>query len=214
MLDFKNISISFGEKPLLSNISGRFDPGQFIAIVGPNGVGKTTLIKSLAGLERPTSGDIQFFNQDIFSIPPKNLAKLRGYIPTDSICHWDMIVEDVIALGLIHHPTNRQDQVFAIMQDLGLTSFQGRTINSLSSGEKAITHLARVLIANPDYIFADEILGNLHITNQHKIMQHLQRLTEKGKTVVLITHNLLLSQDYCNVIFSLESNRLSFEPIK
>tara|TARA_R110002050_G_scaffold70425_2_gene151795 strand:- start:19273 stop:19965 length:693 start_codon:yes stop_codon:yes gene_type:complete len=210
MLAFKNIKMIFDYNSVLENISGEFTPGKFIAVTGKNGSGKTTLIRILAGLQKPTAGQVYFYNKNVFDISVKRLAELRSYIPSNSLCHWDLYIEDIIKLGLLKSKESKAEKhlkVHNILSDLGLVEFKGRKINTLSSGEKAMVYLARALISNPDYIFGDEILSNLHQDNQHKIMRYLKTLAAKGKAVILITHNMDMAKEYCDSIYNLDSGQ-------
>jgi len=210
MLEFNNIEMTFNNSTVIKNLSGQFSAGKFIGITGQNGTGKTTLIRILSGLQKPTNGTVYFFNKNVFDISSKRLAKLRSYIPSDSICHWDLYVEDIIKLGLINSKeseTSKQTKVNNIMSDLGLIQFKDREISTLSSGEKSIVYIARGLISNPDYIFGDEILSNLHKTNQHKILRYLKSLTAKGKSIILITHNVDIAKEYCDSIYNLDHEK-------
>lgn len=210
MLEFKNIQMAFDGNCILKNINGLFDQSQLIAITGQNGVGKSTLIRILAGLQRPSQGAIYFFNKDLYTLSEKRLAKLRTYIPSEPLCHWNLRVKDIIGLGLLNtklSENKKMEKIYKIMKDLDLLEFKSREINSMSSGEKAMVYLARAAVANPDYIFADELLSNLHIDNQHKIMRYLKHLTTLGQTIILVTHNVDIATQYCDKIFNMDDEK-------
>jgi iron complex transport system ATP-binding protein len=215
MLEFKNIHMAFNNNVILENTQGCFHQGQIIAITGKNGVGKSTLLRILSGIQKPTKGSIYFFNKDLYTISLKRLADLRSYIPAERHCHWDLCIEDVISLGLINQQLPekiKEEKISNVMKDLDLIKFKGRKIHSLSSGEKTMAFLARAIISNPDYLFADELLSNLHEENQHRVMHYLQILAQQGKCIVLVTHNMNIAKKYCDQIYNLEyKNDLSQE---
>jgi ABC-type cobalamin/Fe3+-siderophores transport system ATPase subunit len=121
MLEFKNIEMIFNNTSVLKNISSQFISGKFIAIIGQNGSGKSTLMRILSGLQKPTKGSVYFFNKDLSTLSEKKLSTLRTYVSSEHHCHWNLLAEDIVALGLLNTPlsdTKKMENVYEHMKNL------------------------------------------------------------------------------------------------
>jgi iron complex transport system ATP-binding protein len=145
-------------------IGGRLSPtslevctGELVALLGPNGGGKTSLLRALAGIER-TAGDVQLAGEPLHDVPPARRQALLAFLPASRDIGWPIAARDVIALGAAHpDPAHIED----LIQLLELSPFADRPVNSLSTGERARVLLARALASRPKLLLLDEPLSNL-----------------------------------------------------
>lgn len=188
------LTVNYGNVPVLWDISMKVPAGKIVGIIGPNGAGKTTLIKTALGLLKPLSGTIEFFD--------KPLPKVRervAYIPQRETVDWDfpITVRDLVLmgrygrLGLFRWP--RQADYAAVheyLEMVGMEKYGSRQISQLSGGQQQRVFLARALIQQADVYLMDEPFAGIDIATRTVIMKLLQRLRDNGKTVFVVHHEL------------------------
>ncbi|ORU94492.1 MAG: cobalamin/Fe3+-siderophore ABC transporter ATP-binding protein [Cycloclasticus sp. symbiont of Bathymodiolus heckerae] len=199
-----NINVSLSGKRILKDISVEFQSGKLIGLVGPNGAGKSTLIRVLAGLQMVTSGEIHLDKQPLQSLERLDLAKKITYLPQTGECHWPMTVERVVMLGRHPHIDNHRldsvnmQAVEQAIKDADIEHLVSRAVNELSGGERARVMLARALATQSDILLADEPIASLDPRHQIEVMALLQALAHKGKSVIVVLHELHLAMRYCD----------------
>jgi zinc transport system ATP-binding protein len=189
---FDSVSFSYGDVQVLENVSFHIHRGEFIALVGPNGSGKTTALKLLLGLERPASGRIERFGD-----AGEKAAAWRdrlGYVPqqppTDR--SFPISVRDVVRMGLLRpargYAAKGKAAIDEAMEQAGITALAERPWRALSGGQRRRTLVARALAACPDLLVLDEPTANMDSESEARLFETLGRL--KGKTTILIvTHD-------------------------
>tara|TARA_R110002111_G_scaffold199828_1_gene265267 strand:+ start:42707 stop:43474 length:768 start_codon:yes stop_codon:yes gene_type:complete len=208
-----NITVQLSEKTILSGINVDFKAGQLTGLVGPNGAGKSTLLRALAGLQTVSSGQVLFGEQSIQDMAPLNKAKKIAYLPQTHECHWPLPVERVVLLGRHphndgHHVSDKSLQaVKEAIAEADIGHLVGRPVNELSGGERARVMLARALATQSDILLADEPIVSLDPRHQIDVMALLQSLARKGKTVIVVLHELHLAMRYCQQLVLLESGK-------
>ena len=188
------------EVKALDGISFQVEEGEFIAIIGPSGSGKSTLLHSIAGLEKPTSGNVYFYDKDIYKMNKKELTILRrqkigiiyqfyNLIPT-------LNVEENIILPIeLDRKKIDTKKLDEIIKFLGLEKRKKHLPNELSGGQQQKVAIGRALMINPTIILADEPTGNLDSKSSEEIMQVLKKANKDYKqTIIMITHNLEVAQ--------------------
>jgi len=181
---------------VLHQIDLEIKAGEFVAIMGPSGSGKSTLMHILGFLERPSCGQYFFGGQDSSKLTDDELAVIRnekvGFIFQSFNLLPKTSVYDNVRLPLLYDDKKRvKDHKEAIKEAImavGLYHRMGNLSNQLSGGEKQRVAIARALVTRPEVIFADEPTGNLDSKSGKLIMEILQDLNEKGKTIILVTH--------------------------
>ncbi|MFO7675603.1 MAG: ABC transporter ATP-binding protein [bacterium] len=183
---------------VLSGVDLAVGPGEFVAIVGPSGTGKSTLLHILGGLDRPTSGTVLLEGEDIFGYPDSRLPGLRnrkvGFMFQFHHLMAEFTVLENVALPLLvarrpeREARERAERALALVE---FTNRLGHRPAQLSGGEKAKAAMARALVSDPLVILADEPTGNLDTGSARQLMMLFEKLNrEKGTTLVVVTHNL------------------------
>jgi len=191
-IKFDSVSFSYDDAKVLEDASFHIHKGEFVAMVGPNGSGKTTVIKLLFGLEAPSAGSIEIFGS---SRQKQNasLAYVSQHMPADNL--FPITVRDVVRMGLLqpfkNYPKNNSQKNSAITEALdktGVADIAQRLYRSLSGGQKRRTLVARALAANPQLLVLDEPTANMDAESEKRLYETLGAY--KGSTTILIiTHD-------------------------
>lgn len=196
MIEFKNLTKSFGSKIVLKNFQIQIRHKEFVCIIGPSGTGKTTLFDLLIGREKPDSGDICIDGVSIASLSAHHLQFYRrrvGVIFQDFKLLPKQTVFENIAyiLEVCGEPKNVIfRKVKKVLEIVGLEEKIGHFVHELSGGERQRIAIARSIVHNPKIILADEPTGNLDPENTTIVLNILKRINEKlGVTIVLATHD-------------------------
>ena len=204
----KSFSLAGGTIEVLKNLNLDLPKGEWIALTGPSGCGKTTLLHILAGLDRPTSGDILLDGQNIAKMSSSALTKLRkkriGFVFQSYMLFPELSALENAALPALQWGANR-NQVYENAQKwletFGLATRLNHRPRELSGGEQQRVAIARSLINNPDIILADEPTGNLDAKAAQGIIDILQHVrSEQGKSLIMVTHDLNLAKQASRVI--------------
>lgn len=202
MIELKNIEKIYrrgGEDVrALRGIDLTIDTGEMVSIVGPSGAGKTTLLHILGCLDQPTKGDVVVDGMNTIGVRESQLVEIRrkkiGFVFQQFYLIPGMSVFDNIAMPLLFSkkPVERK-KIEKLAEMVGLKHRLDHTPAQLSGGEMQRTAIARGLVNDPSMLLADEPTGNLDTENSEKIYDILQRLSDKGLTTIMITHNLELA---------------------
>ncbi len=196
----KNLCRTYGngetKVDALKNINITINQGEFVAIVGASGSGKSTLLHAMAGLDKPTKGNVIIDNEDIYILDEDNRAVFRrrkiGFVFQSFNLIPVLNLEENIQLPvLLDHQKIDKDYLNELLELLGLKDRKGHLPSQLSGGQQQRAAIARALIYKPSIIFADEPTGNLDINNSKEVMDLLKVSSKKYKqTLVVVTHNL------------------------
>ena len=213
-----DISYSVGEKKILSNTGIDIKKGDLIGIVGPNGAGKTTLLKVICGILKPLSGSIFIEDKDINTFKPKELFKKISYLSQNINFNFPFKVSEIVLMGRFPYLgkfENEGEGDFEIAKEclklVDMQEFFDRNVLTLSGGEQQRVSLARVLAQKTDFLFLDEPLSNMDINHQLSIMQLLSSLSNEGKGISVVLHDLRLAYRFCTKVLILnEGNVVDF----
>lgn len=180
---------------VLHGIDFSMEQGEFVAIMGPSGSGKSTLMHILSFLDRPTSGLYEFEGKDTKDFDKDYLAKLRnervGFVFQSFNLLARTTVLDNVKLPLLYSNKKDHDSLAKkALADVGLSHRLDYFTNQISGGEKQRVAIARALVCDPAVIFADEPTGNLDSKSGNAVLEILQRLNDKGHTIILVTHEM------------------------
>ncbi len=206
MLELANIRHGFNGQTVLRDNSCRFEVGKIVALVGPNGAGKTSLMRVAAGLQHPDSGCVSLDGVDFAD--PKARARALAYLPQFQNIAWPLLCRDVVALGLMPHGRRDDGQVAAALALCGAMEFADRPIDTLSGGEAARVHLARLMVGDAPVLLLDEPVQSLDAAGAEAVMQLLRQAANSGKAVGLVVHDLNLAQHYCDHVVLMDKGSI------
>lgn len=203
-LALRDVRLQAGSRVLVDRLSLSIGPGQLWCVVGPNGVGKSTLMGVLAGLRTPDGGAVDIDGQPVAEVAPAVLARQRAYLPQAVHDTFSMIVEDAVRIGRHPHLSGwgwgRRDDdrvVRDVIAELDLDALAARDVLTLSGGERQRVSLAAVLAQQAPLLMLDEPVAHLDLRHQIQVLELLRRLTGAGRhAAVVILHDLTLARRY------------------
>jgi zinc transport system ATP-binding protein len=193
VISVKNLTFLYNKETILEDINLEVDENDFLAIIGPNGGGKSTLLKTILGVEHPQKGSIEVLG----SSPEKNLSKI-GYVPQNTNINTDFPIKviEVVLMGHIwnKHPLfgYKSEEISCAMGALaqvGMQKFRDHKIGSLSGGQRQRVMIARALCAHPKILLLDEPTANIDADGQKKIYD-LLKVLNKSMTIIVVSHDI------------------------
>ena len=205
-LKIKDVSFSYSSVPVLHDVSFELGGNELVSILGPNGVGKSTLIHCINKILAPTSGAVLIDGKDVSEIKLKELAKQIGYVPYSANDSFPLSVIDTVMIG--RHPHSKWgtldkdlDIVYDTLRMLGISHLAMRPFNELSAGQHQKVMLARGLVQEPEILLLDEPTSNLDVRHQLDVTKMLKRLSrEKNILIVMISHDINIAAKYSDKI--------------
>lgn len=216
MIEVENISFHYGNELIFSKIAFSVNKGDFIAVIGANGTGKSTLLRLLLGEITPVAGSIRLFHQDIRHF---NSWPQIGYVPQNgfsSSVTFPATVEEIVKanlfsqIGLFKFPKKQHhDKTMKALELVGMAPYSKRMIGSLSGGQQQRVMLARVLVNSPEVMILDEPTTGVDDKTVKSLYDLLAQLNkETGLTIVMVTHDFSRVSDYVSRILCLEEGSL------
>ena len=217
ILDMRDVHVNLGLSHVLQGVSLYINPGEVIGLFGRNGVGKTTIVKTIAGWYKPSSGEIYFREKLISELPSNEIARLGlGLVPEDRRIFPGMNVEDNLRLGLMQvssqerkEAESRLENVFKQFPRLGERRAQSGT--TLSGGEQQMLAMARVLVGNPKLLLIDEPTEGLAPMVVAEIFQLMEKLKKQGISILLIEQNIHKAIHLCDRHYVVERGSIVLE---
>lgn len=208
-----DIEFSYDSDPTLSDISFSVDNAEVLTLLGPNGVGKTTLLKCLNKVLEPKGGSVMIDNIDMHKISRREAAKEMGYVPQRGDVS-RMTVFDAVLLGrrpyIDWDATERDLKLTGRLIDImGLQDLSLRYVDEISGGEYQLVQIARALAQQPKVILMDEPTSSLDISNQHMIMKVIRKIVQKNNMAAIMTiHDLNLAVRYSDKFVMMHGGRI------
>ena len=195
-IQIEQLSFSYGERQVLKDISFGAEYGQFLSVLGPNGVGKSTLFRCMLGLLTPSAGETRIDGVPISSFSAAELARRIAYIPQSHNPVFNFSVFDMVLMGTTAQtgkfgsPGPRQREAAeSALKKLGIAHLKDRGYGSISGGERQLTLIARAIAQQANILVMDEPSANLDFGNRVRVMQTMRNLTGEGYCVIQSTHD-------------------------
>lgn len=217
-IEVKNLSFSYGDRPVLHDISFSVGKGEFLSILGPNGVGKSTLFRCVLGLLSGYTGQVLVDGVDARSFSTREAAKHIAYIPQSSRSIFNYSVFDIVLMGrtsglsTFRSPGKKDKEICRwAMEKVGITHLQDRCFHRLSGGEQQLVLIARALVQKAPVLMLDEPTANLDFGNQLLVLEQARALAREGYTVIQTTHHPEQSYMYSDRILAIQKGRVLTE---
>lgn len=182
-------------KPVVGPLSFQVDKGEIVCVLGPNGVGKTTLFKTVLGMLRPLGGRVLLNGRDTRSYSIKEFARAAAYVPQGHIPPFPYSVLDVVVMGCnpnmneFSAPRERDYRTAErMLGTMGIAALANRDYTELSGGERQLVVIARALAQNARLLVMDEPVSHLDYGNETRVLSQVRRLSRMGYTIIMITH--------------------------
>jgi len=205
MIDLRRVTKTYqagsGPVTVLNDVTLIVEPGEFVSVMGPSGSGKSTLLNMIAGIDRPTSGEVYVTDQAVHRLGQDRLAIWRGrsigvifqffqLLPTLTVIENVMLPMD---FGNVFKRRERKVRALRLLEQVGIAAQARKLPSALSGGEQQRAAIARALAADPPLILADEPTGNLDSHTAEAMFDLFQQLAAQGKTLFVVTHDAGLS---------------------
>jgi manganese/zinc/iron transport system ATP- binding protein len=216
-LHVEDLTVSYQGRPVLWDIDVDVPPGVMAAIVGPNGAGKSTFIKSVLELVPATAGHVRLFGAP-YPVQRRRIA----YVPQRSSVDWDFPTTalDVVMMGRYGHlgwfrrpGAEERRRALAALAEVGIADLAGRQISQLSGGQQQRVFLARALVQEAEIYFLDEPMAGVDATTERMIVALLKGLRDRGKTVIVVHHDLQTVREYFDWIVILNVRVIAQGPV-
>ena len=216
MLRIEDLSLSYGDKPVVQNLSLRVKKGQVVSIIGPNASGKSSILKSIAGIIKPVSGKIFIEEKDISKMDSKKLAQKVSILLQQNKTLDDMSIEELVYFGRYPHKkwfegfeASDKKIIEEVMKFTNTFALRDKTLETLSGGERQRAWIAMALAQEPDILLFDEPTTYLDMAHQIEFLELVNRLNkETGVTVVLVLHDLNQAARYGNYLFAMKEGKI------
>ncbi len=215
MLTIDNLCCSYNGKSILHNISLDFGAGEIVAIIGPNGSGKTTMMRAMCRVLKPSGGRVLLDGRDIREFHARRVAQIISWVSQNNRLAWPFTVHQVVGMGRFPHrgwvaSYTKEDHraVDAAIRATGLWEHRDRLINTLSGGEAQRAIIARALAQTPRVLLLDEPVAHLDMKYKIAILDLVRDLAEQGLSIVISLHDLNLAGLYADRIALLSEGKL------
>lgn len=209
-----DVEFGYTSTPVLKDVKLDIGGAQLVSILGPNGVGKSTLIHCINNILTPTSGAVMIDDVDVSKLKLKELAKIMGYVPYASSDSFPLTVVDTVLMGRHPHSNwksteNDLNIVYETLEMLGIEDLAMRPFNELSAGQHQKVMLARGFAQEPQVLLLDEPTSNLDIRHQMEVTMLLKEMSmKKGILVIMISHDINIAAKYSDKIIMLSEGKI------
>ncbi|NEW07460.1 ABC transporter ATP-binding protein [Paenibacillus sp. SYP-B3998] len=214
MIEVRHVSKSYGNKPVVDDVSIRIAKGQITSFIGPNGAGKSTLLSMISRLIAKDSGEILIDGEDVTKSKSQELAKKISILKQSNHINVRLTVRDLVSFGRFPYSQGKltkEDWEFVdeAIRYMELGDMQHKYLDQLSGGQNQRAYIAMVIAQNTEYILLDEPLNNLDMKHSVQIMKVLRRLADElGKTVIIVIHDINFASCYSDYIVALKDGKV------
>mgnify|MGYP005682227285 FL=1 len=215
MIETIKISKSYGKNSILNEISINIDLNEITGLLGPNGAGKTTLFYILAGLTKPTKGEVLLNNSEITNLSLSSRADSGlVYLPQEPSIFRNLTVKDNLRSSLETKILSKQEiemRIVELMEEFNISSLANQKGRELSGGQRRRVEIARSIALNPKFIMLDEPFAGIDPLAIDDLKELIQKLTKKGLGILISDHNVKATTDICKKIFVINSGNIIAE---
>ena len=220
-VEVEDMTVAYTTKPVLWDVDMKVPIGSLAAIVGPNGAGKSTLLKAMLGLLTVISGSVKFYIDHHLAMD-KNDYKKIAYVPQSAGVAWDFPtpVLDLVLMGRYGHlgwfkrPSKKDKELaLSMIEKMGMSDYVDRQIRQLSGGQQQRVFLARALVQEADIYLMDEPFKGVDKTTEHAIISLLQEMKARGKTVIVVHHDLNTVPQYFDWVTMVNKQTIAYGPV-
>ncbi|QLH80269.1 ATP-binding cassette domain-containing protein [Halosimplex pelagicum] len=215
LIDVEDVSLSYGDLAVLSEVSLAVESGEFVGLVGPNGAGKTTLLGAINGVLEPESGRVRVGGERVADLSSRAASRLVATVPQDTTVAFDFSVEDIVEMGRTPYHgrfSGDPDGAAAVdraLERTGTERFRDRSVASLSGGERQRVVLARALAQETPALVLDEPTASLDVNHQVRTLELVADLVDaEGKAALAAIHDLDLAARFCDRLAVLADGEL------
>lgn len=219
-VELQHISVGYGHRVLLEDVSAALGGGRLVALLGRNGTGKSTLLRAVAGLEAPLSGEIRLCGRPLHATPAHELAQVVSFVATEKVRIANLASRDVVGLGRAPYTDwlgrLRPDDCAVVdraLELVGMSGFADKPMDRLSDGEAQRVMIARALAQDTPVILLDEPTAFLDMPNRYELCTLLRRLAhDEGKCILFSTHELDIALTLCDDVALIDPPQLHLLP--
>ncbi len=216
LIDIKNVSLHYGTRAVVTNVSVGVEQGEFFVIIGPNGAGKTSLLKALSGLHPLSAGNVEIRQRPIADYSRKELARTLALVPQQINADFPFTVAETVLMGRYPHlgllaVEGREDLRLAeqAMELTEVSHLASRRLGQLSGGERQRVIIARAICQKSKILLLDEPTASLDPAHQLRIMDLMERLRQQEQlTIVMVSHDLNLASTYADRLLLLKDGEV------
>lgn len=216
LIEAAGLGYTYGERPVLEDVSLRLDPGEVVGLLGPNGSGKSTLVRVLSGVLAGYRGSLRLDGRELATFDRREIARRVAVVPQEPSFSLPFTVEEIVLMGRHAHQgafafDSAADQEVArrALEACGAAPLAGRFIHELSSGERQRVVFARALAQEPRVLLLDEPASFLDIRYQIELYGRVRALARQGLTVLTVLHDLNMAALYCDRVVLLRGGRVA-----
>ena len=207
------LSFSYNENLVIDDINLELLPGEIVALIGPNGCGKTTLLKNISQVLKPQKGTVYLNFLDLSRLTTKELARYMAVLEQEISTSFNFTVQEIVSLGRIAYSKlsekNENERiVFEAMKKVDVIRYAAKSILSLSSGERQRVWFAMALAQKPQILILDEPISYLDIKYQAEILKIIKTLSKDHLSILISMHDLNLAVQYANKVIMLKSGKI------
>lgn len=216
MISTKQLSVAYGDKMVIENLSLTLPEGKITALIGPNGCGKSTLLKALSRINKIRSGEVLFQGRGLSEYKDKQLAQRLSMLPQVVQSPEGVTVRKLVEYGrspYVSHwgrlTTQDKQKVEQAMRETGVWELADQSVESLSGGQRQRAWIAMILAQDTDVVMLDEPTTYLDLSHQIELMKLMRAMNQQGKTVIVVLHDLNQACRYCDHLVVLKQGQLA-----
>jgi len=216
LLEVKNLNTYYGSSHALQDVSMHIGEGEIVALLGRNGMGKSTTLKSIMGIERPKSGNVIFNQADVRGLPPYKIAQAGiGYVPEDRQVFGGLTIEENLKLGMKNGAAKAVGEVWTLERIYSHFEFMANKqllkARFLSGGEQQMLSIARALMGNPSLLLIDEPSEGLAPLIVNEVRDILAEINAAGVSVLLVEHNYKVATSLAHRVYLMGKAHIGYE---